>query len=112
MSRKISYVHLSIAMVGVPLIIFGKHALIFSGMGIIMMIIDSVSTSLLQSKNTQIATHDIQGEMLGLHNAFKSLGGIVGSLVAGVVYEWYVLLPFMGLIVLYGVASQFVKRVT
>lgn len=111
-SRKISYVHLSIALVGITLIVFGKEALLFSGIGIVMMILDSVSVSLLQSKNTQIATTDNQGEMLGLHNAYKNLGGIVGSLVAGVIYEWYVLLPFIGLIVLYLLASQFVKRVT
>ena len=42
--------------------------------------------------------------VMGFYNATKSLGGIIGSLMAGFLYELQVKLPFAVVAVAYGVS--------
>lgn len=107
---------LVVALLVLPLIGFGTLAIMFTIMGVIVMSADTMPVSILQGRTVSYASDDTQGEMLGVHNAMKSLGMITGSLVAGWIYDLNYLSPFVLTMVLYlvslglmGIIRKYVK---
>lgn len=83
------------------LLIVDHNPFWFAVIGVIAMSFDTMPISLLQGRNANFSTSENQGEMLGIHNSMKALGGIIGSLVAGWIYERYNLAPFVMTATLY-----------
>lgn len=91
----------------IPMIIFDSMALVFMSIGVLIMSFDTLPVSLLQGRTMAYSSDDVQGEMVGYHNTMKSLGMILGSLVAGWIYEWNIIAPFIMSLVLY-IISYFI----
>ena len=91
----------SISVLMMPMIGLGNVALVFTVLGVIVMSFDTMPVSILQGRTVNYSSDDEQGEMLGIHNAMKSLGMIIGSLVAGWIYEVNIISPFMLTLSLY-----------
>ena len=64
----------------------------------------SVSLPVLQHMVAKQADPTQKNLVMGFYNATKSLGGIVGSLMAGFLYELQVKLPFIVVAVAYGIS--------
>ena len=65
----------------------------------------SVSLPLLQHMAAEQADPAQKNLVMGFYNATKSLGSIVGSLMAGFLYSFHAKLPFLVVAVSYGVAT-------
>ncbi len=86
-------------------------ALAFMIVGIVAMSLDTMPVSLLQGRTISYSSDDTQGETLGLHNAMKSLGMIIGSLVAGWLYDVSALSPFVLSTLLYLMGALLMYRI-
>lgn len=64
----------------------------------------SVSLPVLQHMAAEQADPAQKNLVMGFYNATKSLGSIIGSLLAGFLYGFHVKLPFMMVVVIYGAA--------
>ena len=62
----------------------------------------SVSLPVLQHMAAQQADPVQKNLVMGFYNATKSLGSIIGSLMAGFLYEFHVKLPFLVVVAAYG----------
>ena len=93
-----------IAFLLIPVIVFRSSASGFMIFGVIAMSFDTLPVSLLQGRTMAYASSNAQGEMVGYHNTMKSLGMILGSLVAGWIYAFQNIAPFMMSFLLYLVA--------
>lgn len=67
----------------------------FVALAIVAMSFDTVLVSAAQERSSAYAEEDSQAMIAGFHNSMKSLGAILGALIAGVVYGWDALLPFL-----------------
>ena len=65
----------------------------------------AVSLPLLQHMVAEQADPERKNLVMGFYNATKSLGGIIGSLMAGFLYGLHVKLPFLVVAVSYGAAT-------
>lgn len=99
--RNTMILFLAISLIILPMIGLGALAIVFTALGVIAMSFDTMPVSLLQGRTVHYASDDSQGEMLGIHNAMRSLGMISGSLIAGWLYDVNGLSPFMLAMVLY-----------
>ena len=99
--KNIMILFFSISVLMMPMIGLGNVALVFTVLGVIVMSFDTMPVSILQGRTVNYSSDDEQGEMLGIHNAMKSLGMIIGSLVAGWIYEVNIISPFMLTLSLY-----------
>lgn len=64
----------------------------------------SISLPILQNMIAQKADPSQKNLVMGFYNATKSLGSILGSLIAGFIYSTHVNLPFMVTALTYGIA--------
>ena len=64
----------------------------------------SISVPVLQDIVASQAEPSQKNLVMGFYNATKSLGSIIGSLLAGFLYGFHVKLPFMMVVVIYGAA--------
>lgn len=62
---------------------------------IVIMSIDAMMTSILQDRTVTYSSLDNRGEMLGMQNASKAIGMIVGAIVSSKVYEFNTMYPFL-----------------
>lgn len=99
--KNIMILFFGISVLMMPMIGLGNVALFFTVLGVIVMSFDTMPVSILQGRTVNYSSDDEQGEMLGIHNAMKSLGMIIGSLVAGWIYEVNIISPFMLTLSLY-----------
>ena len=108
--RNISVLFMWITALFIPMVLLKSSALGFMSFGVIAMGFDTMPVSLLQSRTVEYADHDIQGEMVGYHNTMKSLGMILGSLVAGWIYAKNIISPFIMSASLYIVSTLLIIR--
>ncbi len=90
-----------VALLFVPIILMYSNALGFMLVGVIAMSFDTMPVGLLQSRTMAYSEDSDHGEMVGFHNTMKSLGMILGSLVAGWIYDVNIIAPFVLGFVLY-----------
>ena len=67
---------------------------LFIGLGVVLYAGYSVSLPVLQHMVAQRAEPEKKNLVMGFYNATKSLGGVVGSLMAGFLYGIHIKLPF------------------
>lgn len=108
--KNINYLFMLIAGIMIPMLIFKNMALSFMIVGVIAMSFDAMPSSLLQSRTVEYSEKEVQGEMVGYHNTMKSLGMIIGSLIAGWIYEFNVVSPFIMSISLYAISALILVR--
>ncbi len=92
------------------MVIGSLNVITFVTFAILAMSFDTIPVALLQEKSTSIAKEEQQGLVLGAHNSMKSLGGVIGASVAGVIYDVRALLPFIMVVVLYALATLLIKK--
>lgn len=91
----------------VVLYFFKDVSLMFSMIGVIALVIDTIQVSLYQDRNANYADEDNRGVMIGMHNSIKSLGMIGGSLISSIVYGFSPFMPFIMALILYLFALVF-----
>lgn len=84
--------------------IFKETSIIFTLLGIVLMVVDTVQVSLLQDRNAAYSSKENQGIMAGMHNSMKSLGMIGGSLLSGFLYDVNPIYPFLMALGFYGLS--------
>lgn len=90
-----------ITMLFVPMIMLKSSASGFMLVGVLVMSFDTMPVGLLQTRTMAYSDEQSQGEMVGYHNTMKSLGMILGSLVASWIYDINIIAPFMLALILY-----------
>lgn len=61
---------------------------------LIFIISHTLITPLMQAMITQTYTHN-QGELLGLQNGFRYMGSFIGSVISGIIFDFWFKLPFI-----------------
>lgn len=105
--RKITYVFAVMIASITFLKVVSEQPLMFTVVGISLLVMDTVQVSMLQDRNAHYSHQDNQGVMVGMHNSMKSLGMIGGSLLSGFVYDINPFLPFMLSLMFYLLALLF-----
>ncbi len=90
-----------VSLMFIPLIMLKSSAIGFMFVGVLAMSFDTLPIGLFQSRTMAYSDDDTQGEMVGYHNTVKSLGMILGSLVAGWIYDINIIAPFILALALY-----------
>lgn len=103
--RNIMRLFIFITALFVPMVLFKSSAIGFMSVGVVAMSFDTMPVSLIQGRTVEYSDDDIQGEMVGYHNTMKSLGMILGSLVAGWIYAFNIISPFIMSLALYVVST-------
>lgn len=99
--RNIAIVVLLTAITMTLMVSRSNNVVFFIATGVISMSFDTVLVSVLQDRSSTYAHDDIQGIIVGAHNSMKSLGAIVGALIAGVIYDINPRYPFVLSIAVY-----------
>ncbi len=87
---------LSVLIINIMILyLFKEVSIMFSMIGVIALVIDTIQVSLYQDRNANYAKEDNRGVMVGMHNSIKSLGMIGGSLISSIVYGFDPFMPFI-----------------
>lgn len=84
--------------------VLSAHIGIFISCGIVLYALYSVSVPVLQDIVASQADPAQKNLVMGFYNATRSLGSIIGSLMAGFLYGVHVLLPFFFVALAYGIS--------
>ena len=93
-------IFLALAALGFLLSIFVPSYVMFFGVTMIIFLSTSILRPVLTTLISKLAGNE-QGFAMGMNNAYMSIGNVLGPLLAGLLFDVYILYPFiLGLIVL------------
>ncbi|MFK7927401.1 MAG: MFS transporter [Myxococcota bacterium] len=103
----------AIGVLAMPVIgLSGSFPLLLAG-GVVLAIGSGLLSPSLTSLLSVASPDEDQGSILGLGQSLSALGRVLGPAVAGLLFQWWVPLPFYlggGLLVLCGVVAMGIKR--
>ena len=86
-------------------IIAGSYAMFF-GISLLIFLATSILRPVLTTLVSKLAGNE-QGFAMGMNNAYMSIGNILGPLMAGALYEFHILYPFIAGVIILIITSIF-----
>lgn len=99
-------IFLILTAVGFLFSIFAGSYAMFFGISLLIFLATSILRPVLTTLVSKLAGKE-QGFAMGMNNAYMSIGNIAGPLMAGALYEFHILFPFIAGVVILTVTSTF-----